>query len=344
MVKTVRARQFMYVQDLKHLKIKVNELKDILQKSGCSEWAYILHDQDETRPHLHVVLKYDNPQVLNNIVKLFNDQPQYLEVWHGRINNAYSYLLHRTKEAQNKYQYDPQAVTASFDFVKRMESVKTEITQKDLNSSNVVNTFINQYAEDVITFEQLEKQIGIAELAKKKNVLDHIDELKARKKHQEWLKKFQGKRAENIWLWGESGVGKTSYAKHLAGDHDVAILGSSRDYFQEYHGETIVILNDLRPDDFQYGDLLRILDPYEHDKYGPRRYHDVPLNIELLLITSPYSPWEFYKASRIDNKEIDTYTQLKRRIHAIQITKEYIKEVMPNGPANKDHDEWEGIV
>ncbi len=35
----LRARQWMYVQDIDHLKIDLNNLINILEKSNCLEWA-----------------------------------------------------------------------------------------------------------------------------------------------------------------------------------------------------------------------------------------------------------------------------------------------------------------
>ena len=46
MKKEIRARQFMYVQDLDHLKVKEKDLKSILDNSGALEWAYIKHNKD----------------------------------------------------------------------------------------------------------------------------------------------------------------------------------------------------------------------------------------------------------------------------------------------------------
>ena len=63
-----RARQFMYMQDVDHLKIKEKSLKSILNKSGALEWSFIKHDQDIDengkliRPHYHVILKYEYPR------------------------------------------------------------------------------------------------------------------------------------------------------------------------------------------------------------------------------------------------------------------------------------------
>ena len=115
MKKEPRARQFMYVQDLDNLKVKEDDLSDILNKSGALEWVYINHDKDPKkdedgkiiRPHIHVVLKYENPQKVSTVANLFKDKSQYVDVWKGRIANAYSYLLHETEEAreQGKHVY-----------------------------------------------------------------------------------------------------------------------------------------------------------------------------------------------------------------------------------------------
>lgn len=149
------------------------------------------------------------------------------------------------------------------------------------------------------------------------------------------MAEFQGHRMETHWVWGEAGVGKTRYARWLTRNQKVAVLGSSRDYFQEYHGERFVILNDLRPNDFKYADLLRLLDPFEIGKMAPRRYKDLPLNIEMLIITTPYSPRSFYRESFIDNRDVDTFEQLERRVHEVHLTSEFVSEILPNVESEK---------
>ena len=100
-----RYRQFMYVQDVQHMQIKESKLSKILDKSGALEWAYINHNKDvdnrgqPIRAHYHVILKYENPLTIDSVASLFNDNPQYVQVWRGRINNAYSYLIHETEDA-----------------------------------------------------------------------------------------------------------------------------------------------------------------------------------------------------------------------------------------------------
>lgn len=341
MTQKVRARQFMYVQQISRLKIPLDGLPGFLNKLKAIEWAYIVHNKDkhldgtDVEPHIHIVLKYLNPQVLDNIAQKFDDQPERFEIWKGKINNAYSYLLHRTDDARNKYQYSVKEIVASFDFEQRVKEIEQNIAkkQKALNSK-VILQLIDAYAQsDSLDHESLIEKIGITEFAKKKALIDNIDQVKLQKKHQQFLKEFDGQMI-TYWLYGPSGVGKTTIAKMLSDPDSTAILGSSRDYFQAYRGENTVIINDLRPNEFTYSDLLKFLDTTENDKMAPRRYHDVPLNLKEVYITTPYSPQEFYNETYISNRHVDTFNQLERRIKPIPITSyflEFLQELVSSG-------------
>lgn len=350
-----RYRQFMYVQDLTHLKVKPTEFKSILEKSGAEKWAFILHNKDEkedlgetlsengtngtlssegekqaqspsdkpsktlVRQHFHVVLKFENAHSIASIAKLFNDENQYVQVWNGRIENAWSYLLHKTNGAKNKFQYKPDDVTSNFDFAKEIKKIEDKVKQSKTN----INKKIQSYTDGEITKEQLIDEIGILEYAKRKRTLDAVEQLLEVRRQEQWLKDFKGKQCKVIWIWGKAGSGKTTLAKNLfeKGKHSYTILGSSKDPFQPYSciedkGRNI-ILDDLRPNTLDYDDLLRILDPYQHAKMGPARYHDRPLTLEKIIITTPYSPEEFYLATKNLDAKIDTYDQLKRRLTKI---------------------------
>lgn len=350
-----RYRQFMYVQDLTHLKVKPTELKEILEKSGAEKWAFILHDKDEkedlgetlsengtngtlssegeeqalspseeasktlVRQHFHVVLKFENAHTIASIAKLFKDEGQYVQVWKGKIENAWSYLLHRTSGARKKYQYSPDDVTSNFDFAKEIKKIEDKVKRSRSN----INAEIQSYTEGEISKSQLIDEIGILEYAKRKRTLDAVEQLLEVRRQQAWLKEFKDKQCKVIWIWGPAGSGKTTSAKKLfeADNQSYTILGSSKDPFQPYSciedkGKNI-ILDDLRPNTIEYDDLLRILDPYQHSKMGPARYHDRPLTLEKIIITTPYSPAEFYTATKNIDAKIDTYDQLKRRLTKI---------------------------
>ena len=83
--------------------------------------------------------------------------------------------------------------------------------------------------------------------------------------------KTKGVVKQVIYMYGGPGLGKTRLAKSYAEKEKEPyyITGSSRDPFQSYRNQEIVIIDELRPDTFNYSDLLKILDPYNFDVLLP---------------------------------------------------------------------------
>ena len=127
--------------------------------------------------------------------------------------------------------------------------------------------------------------------------------------------KTKGVVKQVIYMYGSPGLGKTRLAKSYAEKEKEPyyITGSSRDPFQSYRNQEIVIIDELRPDTFNYSDLLKILDPYNFDVFLPSRYIDKALTARLIVITSPYSPKQLYDYM-LHLKNIDSFEQLERRI------------------------------
>lgn len=331
--KRLRARQFTYVQDLEHMKIKlddINDLDNILLGSGCSEFAWILHDKDtdkETgepiRPHIHVDLKFDNPRDLSSVSDLFKDEEQYVELIKGKYGweNSLAYLCHRTANSLEKYQYEFGEVHASFDYPTKVKEIIEKAERKQAKAN--IKTEINNFATGAITRSELEESIGVLESAKRAKLLDSIEAMLLKKEHEKWVeeRKKSGEKMFTFWLWGKAGVGKSQLARWLFDGHEYAVLGDSRDPFEQYHGEHYIILDDLRPNELAYSDLLRVLDPYNFDgKIGSARYHSKLLSVAGIVITCPYSPEKFWENTSIADREVDTLEQLTRRIIPLEVT------------------------
>lgn len=314
----------MIVEQIDKLTFKIDELPSILDEAKTKplEWAFIIHDKDVdengdlVKPHIHLVLKYKNPQTVKSIAKMLDfEDEQQVGFWDSKINNAYSYLLHRTLDAIEKYEYRPEQVIASFDFIKRFEAIDAS------QSKTKYKEGLDQFASKEISLDELRQKISLKDFALHKSEIEAVNKELAYRDHQEWAKQFlaKGKPMKVHWFWGPAGTGKTTTANKMCDGKKVARLGASNDYFQEYHGEKIVIINDLRPNELKWSDLLTMLDPYEVDKQGPRRYRNVYLNLEEVFITTPYSPKEFYdRINSIQDRKIDSFKQLQRRITDIK--------------------------
>ena len=257
-----KCRNMMYTQQLSHLPFTLEELPERLNAINPQKYAYIVHNKDigeNGKPvddHLHLMLTFKNARSINSIAKALGDKPQYIERYDRQAENGYSYLVHRTENAKNKFQYDVASVTANFDYPEFIREIEKKVLKT--------------------------------------------------------LKVF--------WIFGTAGTGKTSLAKQIVKKENLSLFmsGSSKDMFQNYNGENAIIIDDLRPRTINYEDLLRITDPHsiEFGINAPSRYYDKALACELIIITSPFSPRDYYfrEILTAEQRRIDTFAQLERRI------------------------------
>lgn len=322
-----KGKNMMYTQQIKHLPSKtIDHLTEILEGIETKKYALIVHDKDVNEQgklveaHVHVMLSFENARSINSIAKILGDKPQYLQKWKGDSGNGYAYLIHATKDSIAKYQYDPSEVKANFNYLVEMqritEEVKKSILAQTVNSTVLLNSLYN----GEITKEELERKINGNQYGRMKRQIEDVWNKHLQFQAAKWREEMKknGKQIEVIWISGEAGAGKTSLAREYAekSKRPYFITGSSRDLFQNYAGEHTMIIDELRADMLKYPDLLRILDPFGSQVMAPSRYSDKPLACDLILITSPYDPVEFYWQlfRKFSGNSIDGLEQLLRRI------------------------------
>lgn len=304
--------------------------------------AMITHNKDVDKdgnkidPHVHLVMEFeeDKRPLFSSIAKQLNDKPEFIENMMKRgkysTENAFAYLVHATSGAQNKYQYNPEKVKANFDYCKFLEEVKNQSKQsvkqifEDVSNGSLDGEIAKEIlmAKNPLSYHELEQKLD--SVIKERRKLDNDTWLKNKIKSGEPLKV--------IWIYGKNGLGKTvlaiKLAKKYSSDNSYFKSGGNNDYFEGYNDEKSVILDDFRKNSkFPYEDLLKVADPHNNGFYAPSRYHNKRLLLDSLIITSPYSPWDYYNSLNI-NSEIDQYGQLARRISiVIKMEKKVIYEM-----------------
>ena len=317
----------MYTQQMEHLPFRTREELEERIKTKLDPKKYAIsevHDKDmdedgnPVKEHIHVMLCFQNARSLKNVASILGDKPQYLEKWDERANNGFAYLVHATSGAKVKAQYSPANVLANFPYAEELKKQTLEVLKK--KSRQKIDVLLDAYYNEEMTLEELEQELTGAQYGRYKKQIDTITS-KILERHadiwrQDMLK--NSRRVKVIWIYGAAGTGKTSLARSIAKQDGRAyyVSGSSRDVFQSYNGEHILILDELRSNVIPYHDLLRILDPFGNQEriMAPARYSDKSLACDLIIITTPFNPVDFYDEIFDDINTVDSLEQLVRRI------------------------------
>ena len=317
----------MYTQQMEHLPFRTREELEERIKTKLDPKKYAIsevHDKDmdedgnPVKEHIHVMLCFQNARSLKNVASILGDKPQYLEKWDERANNGFAYLVHATSGAKVKAQYSPANVLANFPYAEELKKQTLEVLKK--KSRQKIDVLLDAYYNEEMTLEELEQELTGAQYGRYKKQIDTITS-KILERHadiwrQDMLK--NNRRVKVIWIYGAADTGKTSLARSIAKQDGRAyyVSGSSRDVFQSYNGEHILILDELRSNVIPYHDLLRILDPFGNQEriMAPARYSDKSLACDLIIITTPFNPVDFYDEIFDDINTVDSLEQLVRRI------------------------------
>lgn len=331
----------MFVQQIEYF--QSSNLQDIIEYMTNIlkpiRFAGILHDKDIGQdgnlvaPHIHLVLQFESARSLNNLAKLTKQPIQCFEQWRGSVNNAYSYLVHHMESNQDKYQYSPKEVIANFDYLLLLNTIEKNVTKRyEINDTMIIDNLLDLLYTGDITKSEIEQRLTGSQYAKVRQKIETVYLKRLETQAELWQQEMIDKNeiVTIIWLFGKAGTGKTRLARQYAEQYDLNyfITGSIRDPFQQYNLEHVIILDELRPHQFDYSDLLKMFDPYNVKAMASSRYFDKPLLANIYIITSPYSPYDFFLelTKKRKTSHIDSWGQLMRRLSlVVEVKKEHLQ-------------------
>ena len=339
-----RPRNVMYTQRLDIvLKIwgSLKAFEDNVRTKLCTNpedtFAYIIQDKDISKvkgqqyvlPHIHLALKLKEGKTLTSIATALNDyradgtlNVQTLTIFKRKVNNMFSYLCHRTTGAKNKYQYSFDDVVANFDYKALMEDIAQQVENARKKAESNLGVLLELLKSGEMTMKEVCEQIPATTLGACWKRIENVNAYALTQQADKWREE---KIADNrpttiIWLCGKSGTGKSRLGRQVVKSFNQPyyIAGSSRGIWERYQGEHIVLLDELRPNCIEsYRDLLSILDNYQERAVAPSRYNDKELMLDVVVVTSVLSPYEFYlQCVKPEDRGIDPFHQLERRISA----------------------------
>lgn len=295
---------------LEHFKSADEIVKLLDQFKQIKRYALILHDKDLNevgeikKPHYHVLLDF-SPQTAPtewtaNLLKVQVNNVNRVRNW----SKAYDYLTH--KNDPNKYQYDPLLIKSNYEHVEAPQRAN-------------LNDLITSIANGELRPYQFSNEIDPLTYVNNKNKLMDAYGFFLRK-----VRNDMSRNVEVIFLTGPTQSGKTTFAKMLARFQGLsyAISSSHNDPLQDYEGQDVLILDDIRDNDFKYSELLKITDNHTNSSMRGR-YSNKLFVGEMIILTSSIPLAQWYSNYRASNK--DDIDQLITRITAyIELTEGFI--------------------
>ena len=301
----MRKKHCEVVTNVSHLKVDIQAV--IRSKKSIKQWAYILHDKDDTEPHYHIYLNFGKTSVeFSDVATWFGLDEQFVNKVEGRKVDMLMYLTHANPGQEHKFQYSPKDVIANFDF------------ESEIAVSKILGNF-----EQFSYAQQLEyvNSLSVNEKTKAHTQLDKLWKL-----HCQCLVLKPDRQIEVMFIHGKGGTGKTYYAKKLLEKlgYDYCVSSSSNDPFQDYMGQQAIILDDLRDKAFEFEDLLKLLDNDTASSVRSRFSNKV-FNGKIIVITSTVPLAYWYREYQYNMS--DTLQQLYRRITSYVVVEEFYVNV-----------------
>ena len=287
----------------------IEKIKSVLADMPC-RFAYVLHDKDvlETgdakEPHWHIYINFGQTSWnSDNVAKRFNVAENFVSKVKGKSGDMLAYLTHQN--APEKHQYPEEDVISNYDWKADKEKTLTKRGNEkraDEIRDNIVNGEWRDY--------NIHMHVTPKEFYLHDRVIKSAFEFRARKL------RGANRVMQAIYIYGDSGTGKTTLAKMMAEEKKMSIYVSSgsNDVLDDYKGEDCIILDDLRPSCMGLSDLLKMLDPNTSSTVKSR-YKNKVLECKMIIITTTL-PIEtfFHKVFESDN---ETAIQLQRRCESL---------------------------
>lgn len=136
--------------------------------------------------------------------------------------------------------------------------------------------------------------------------------IKHAEKYAEYCEKPRSEKPTVVWLWGETGTGKSRYARYVTRFMDTYVHNCGTKWFPGYDGHEAVIFDDFDDNVFPFSYFLTLLDRYSalvEPKGGYRQF-----KASYIVVTSHLPPSTYYAAKGNDQmlRRIDNILEMKK--------------------------------
>lgn len=146
--------------------INFNDKIELIKKY---DYAYIRHDKDGVKTHIHCVVMFNNYRYLNAVSEEFDIPPNYIQKVRT-LDSILTYLIHLNDKS--KYQYDIKEVIGS---INALEKLNKSYKNNGLEEENKILDLISYIDScDYLTFTKFVKfacQIGRFDIVRRSQYL-----------------------------------------------------------------------------------------------------------------------------------------------------------------------------
>lgn len=273
--------------------------------------------------HIHTLLKFEKGASLNKISLAVEVEPQYLEkLKSGRYgyDNCLAYLVHAKDET--KYQYRPEEVITFLgeDYTSVYNrSIEKWLRGRATKKAKETNLSVDWLCEQILEGKITKNNIMLTDDyytiygQHKRRVNEALETAGERKSYQTIADLEEGKFKKTvIFISAKSGVGKTKLAKELIkiikntasenGSYWESCVTASTNPFDEFNGQELLLLDDIKGFSLTTSDWLKLLDPYMISPISAR-YHNKMGSAKIIIITNTQSPIPFFYHTKGNNNE-----------------------------------------
>ena len=316
-----------------------DRIRELVEEEEFIEVAFIVHDKDISygsklvEPHIHGYIDFPRRLDLSKVALALGVEKERVETpkskggRHLTRINALAYLIHA--KDKDKYQY-PASDVETFDtfdyeaFVNqnREDFEKYAATKKREKSDESLDLTLSKIQLGELTYNDVMEDDSLAFLFGN-NQQKFREGFNFYGERQTFLRLKSLERKEYqmtvIYIQGDSDIGKSELAKHIALQaqaklNEVGLRGdiysaSSSNPFDNYLGEDILLLDDLREDTMRASDWLKLFDPLNSARMSAR-YQNKLVVPRLIIMPVYMSPKLFF--GRIKAEDLN---QFLRRIN-----------------------------
>ena len=294
-----------------------------------AKYALIRHDRDQypdgkVAEHFHIFFKFGYPVKFQYIKEAF----QYGNIQQVRSANAcVQYLIH--KNNPEKAQYRKEEIISNFPqdefdafFVNDKKVVK-------LNEADELEQILQDIADCKIRRFNMSEFVSVQMYSKYRTRIENA----FRYRDVQFMVNPR-RDIQVIFVTGDTGCGKTVFAQKAfcSGYQGVCVSSSSNDPLQDYTDQDVLILDDLRDDDFKFQDLLKILDPHTGSSVKSRFNNKIFMG-KCIIITSYKKLSDWYskvpdEAKRQLYRRISLYVEVEKNEIFLYEMDEHLKKTL----------------